>query len=74
MDEALALWSHGHDSEAPTGVGACRQKSWDCLSVGAVAERLRDEALDEANRARLLAAATESQVHGFMLCRYHLSA
>ena len=29
LEEALAIWSLGHDCQPPKGAGAVRQESWD---------------------------------------------
>ena len=59
LDEAITIWSAGHDCPPPEGVGAMRQKSWDVAGSQALAQQLLEGADDEACRARLLASAVK---------------
>ena len=55
LDEAQSRWSAGHDCQAPKGIAACRQKSWDYARTSLTAQRLLDEAENDEERSRLLA-------------------
>ena len=57
-DEAIALWSHGHDHPPPVNEASFQQKCWDTPRVMAVADGLLQDAGDAVARARLLAAST----------------
>ena len=57
LDDALLLWSQGHDQSPPVGPASHRQKAWDTPKVSAVADALLDNAPDPTSRARLLAAS-----------------
>ena len=59
LEEALSMWSQGHDRQAPAGEGVVWQKSWDNVCASVLAEQLLDEASDDVSRARLLAVATK---------------
>ena len=56
LEDALAIWSSGHDCQPPEGAGAARQKSWDDVGAQALAQQLLEGASD---RARLLASAAK---------------
>ena len=58
-DEAVALWSQGHEQTPPAGSAAFRQKSWDAHKVLASADSLLEGAPDATSRARLLAVSTK---------------
>ena len=58
MDEAKASWSAGHESEAPEDTAACMQRAWDSVRTMSTSQRLLDNAVDEEERARLLAVTT----------------
>ena len=57
LDDALLLWSQGHDQSPPVGPASHRQKVWDTPKVSTVADALLDNAPDPTSRARLLAAS-----------------
>ena len=59
LEDALTIWSSGHDCQPPEGVGAARQKSWDDAGTQALAQHLLEGASDEVCRARLLASAAK---------------
>ena len=59
LEDALAIWSSGHDWQPPEGAGAARQKSWDDAGAQALAQQLLEGASDEVCRARLLASAAK---------------
>ncbi len=59
LEEALTVWSSGHDSQPPEGAGATRQKSWDEAGYGVLTSQLLEEARNGACRARLLASASK---------------
>ena len=58
-DEAVALWSQGHEQTPPVGSAAFRQKSWDAHKVLASADSLLNGTPDATSRARLLAVSTK---------------
>ena len=58
MDEAKASWLAGHESEAPEDTAACMQRAWDSVRTMSTSQRLLDNAMDEEERARLLAVTT----------------
>ena len=58
-DEAVALWSQGHEQSPPVGSAAFRQKSWDAHKVLVSADSLLEGAPDATSRARLLAVSTK---------------
>ena len=44
FDDAVALWSQGHDQPPPEGVASFHQKSWDSIKVPVSAEAMLDGA------------------------------
>ena len=54
-NEALAVWSQGHDTEPPAGFNAPKQKAWDTPHIQATVSSLLSSA-DDASRGRLLAS------------------
>ncbi len=46
LEEALSVWSSGHDSQPPEGAGAMRQKSWNEAGYGVLTSQLLEEARD----------------------------
>ena len=54
-NEALALWSQGHDTELPAGFNTPKQKAWDTPHIQATVSSLLSSA-DDASRGRLLAS------------------
>ncbi len=59
LEEALTVWSSGHDYQPPEGAGAMRQKSWDEAGYGVLTSQLLEEARDGACCARLLTSASK---------------
>ena len=55
-DAALEKWSEGHNGEPPAGAGAKIEKNWDGILTHNLANTLLDEAHDDQERSRLLAA------------------
>ena len=64
--DALSCWSKGHNFQPPDGDDAHRQKSWDQLKVVAAASRLMEGAVDDIDRAHLLASRLKES--GAWLC------
>ena len=58
QDEALSLWSRGHDTPPPEGTARYRQKAWDSVRVVASVDNLLEDAPDMYPPARLLAASS----------------
>ena len=58
-DEALSLWSAGHDDAPPAGAAAAIQKSWDTPKVQSSADFLLCSAPSDLVRARLLAVSAK---------------
>ena len=58
QDEALVLWSRGHDIPPLEGTARYRQKAWDSVRVAASMDNLLEDAPDMHSRARLLAASS----------------
>ncbi len=54
-----SLWSAGHDHQPPEGIASCKQKAWDGLRAGSIAELLQEGAENSVERARLLAVSTK---------------
>ena len=54
LEEAIIMWLHGHNSQAPMGAGAVQQKAWDNIHAGQLAERLLNETSDDVSQGRLL--------------------
>ena len=59
LDDALSCWSEGHDFEPPAAAGASRQKLWDHVRAVAAADVLVENAVDDIDRARLLASRSK---------------
>ena len=59
-NSALQAWSVGHGDSPPTGAGAVREKCWDNIRTSNISKTLLDEAVDDSERARLLAAMDKS--------------
>ena len=49
-------WSKGHDFQSPAGICAIRQKFWDHLRALGLANHLVEDAMDNIDRAHLLAS------------------
>ena len=47
LEDALAIWSSGHDCQPPEGAGAAWQKSWDEAGAQALAYQLLEGASDD---------------------------
>lgn len=59
FEDAIAIWSQGHDFDHPKGKAAHKQKVWDSYKVSIVAKDLLDSAPDAMNRARILASSAK---------------
>ncbi len=59
-DTAIQVWSQGHDNDSLVGASAEKERNWDNIKAIKVAESLLNEASDDIERARLLAARTRS--------------
>ena len=55
-DVALVKWSVDHNGSPPSSAGAKREKNWDTIKTANSAKSMLDDATDEVDRARLLAA------------------
>ena len=58
-DEALDMWSSGHDEPHPLAAIARLQRAWDNCRVQVSADSLLTNAPDTMARARLLATSTK---------------
>ncbi len=67
MVEAQSLWSAGHDHQPPEGIADCKQKAWDGLLTGSIAELLLQGAENSVERARLLSVSTNLKESGAWL-------
>ena len=56
QNEALRVWSVGHQEEPPSPTACTHQKVWDTPIVHAAYNQLLESAPDDMSRARLLAA------------------
>ena len=59
-DVALQEWSVGHGETPPLDAGAMKEKCWDRIKATYTAKTLLDGAVDDLERARLLAAMDKS--------------
>ena len=59
VNEAVAVWSQGHDLDPPIGVNACKQKLWDSVRCKVTAEALLQSASSDEDCARLLVVSTK---------------
>ena len=70
-DTAIQVWSQGHDNDSLVGASAEKERNWDNIKAIKVAESLLNEASDDIERARLLAARTRPPELGCMLFLFH---
>ena len=58
QNEALRVWSIGHQEEPPSPTACTHQKAWDTPIVNAAYDQLLESTPNDMSRARLLAAHT----------------
>ena len=62
LDDVVSWWLKGHgfhDFQPPVGVCVIKQKSWDQLRALAIANQLVEDAMDDIDRAHLLASSAK---------------
>ena len=59
VEEAVSVWSVGHECLPPEDVAATSQKLWDFPRTASLAQRLLDDATSDVERARLLAVSAK---------------
>ena len=73
-DEALALWSQGHNMPAPSGTSAYQQKSWDQPRACVFTKHLLVDAKAVVARVHCWQSQQRSREHGYKHCLLHLWA
>ena len=62
LDAALEKWSVDHNETPPSSAGAKREKNWNVIKTANAAKTMLDDAMDEVERVRLLAAMDKGSV------------